>query len=109
MSNEQKRSLLNEATPGDWMALSSINRSGHHESAIVVRGGIDVSSVYGETLEECSANARLIAAAKDMAEALQGIASADYKTFARDFDSAEEFVKWAKSRATFVLKEAGIE
>ncbi len=49
------------------------------------------------------ANALLIAAAPDLLQELQNIANADYRHWEDGYNTAEEFVLWAKSRARHAI------
>ena len=85
-------------TPGPWkpamMNSRLMNVLPHRVHGFIVQivGGADgqmVAHAHGRTEKECEANARLIAAAPDMLEALQGAAEAfkPYDRFKVDVDA----------------------
>lgn len=52
------------------------------------------------------ANAALIASAPELYAELQNILNADYRHWDDGYNTAEEFVRWAKSRARNALAKA---
>ena len=86
-------------TPGPWRI------SLPDECVVVDRGGYDIadcSALYESEPKQCEANARLIAAAPDMLEALKAIIDADERgqgvRFAEAMEAAERAIEKAEPK-----------
>ena len=65
---------MSNHTPGPWTTDGKARNVSDTLFAWVKMGDVGNIHVRGETVEQCEANARLIAAAPDLLEALEGYA-----------------------------------
>jgi hypothetical protein len=99
---------MSSFTPGPWR----IDETAHHDcgygrssNAIVGKNGEPVvlfdpsDGEYAEALDPRSADARLIAAAPDLLEALEFMLSVFNETYPDVADDEEDREAWAKARA----------
>ncbi|MGL5005554.1 MAG: hypothetical protein ACRDAM_21725, partial [Casimicrobium sp.] len=124
MSTERgaESDVLRQVTPGEW---GVIGEHGNNEDFFFVDVGMlhkgltdHVARCYGATAQEALANARLMASAKDMAEALRPLAAYPLEDFGHE-DRPDDRILWAANghpvtighvrKARAALKKAGIE
>ena len=99
---------MSKFTPGPWVASVTYNDGGwedRYQQINISAGAILIASYrttyveYPEGDDENAANARLIAAAPEMADELRNIAEAVLLNFADD----QEFREWAQNRCRSLL------
>lgn len=92
---------MSKHTPGPWEVRADwiVGFNGALHVATIPRA---FDGDYSE------ANALLIAAAPLMYAELQNIVNADYRHWEDGRNTAEEFVRWVKNRAQFILAKAEV-
>lgn len=80
----------NKHTPGPWSYWSGYNHVDKFDSEVTAEGGDIVIARYNSLIEEGEANAKLIAAAPDLLDALDKML---------DNEEQRDFEKWLRSKA----------
>lgn len=101
-------------TPGPWKAegIAKVQNSSSLDYPITDERGACIAHVIfnedgGDNREECHADARLIAAAPELLEALEGIASATCEKWEMPYaDFKKQFMPWARNVSLRAIAKA---
>jgi len=100
--------MKTEHTPGPWWIVprdapkATLMVESHHGLIAVMES----SKTRPVTYKKAEANARLIAAAPELLEALANIANCNMNNWSEEFRNGDDFRIWAQSRARVAVARA---